>query len=94
MALFIYYKVDPACAEAFEIAARQMQATLKQTHAGLKARLWIRTDPHGSGQTWMETYEHPQGVTQAVAGMIEQLAQALPDGQMSPRHSEMFNPID
>jgi len=90
-ALFIYYKLDAQHAQAHEQAARQMQATLMQSHPGLVARLWVRADATGQAPTWMESYEHPQGVDKALAALIEQAAQAaLPLGQTGARHAEMF----
>lgn len=90
-ALFIYYKVDTQHGQAHEQAARQMQAALMQSHPGLVARLWVRADATAQAPTWMESYEHPQGVDEALAALIEQAAQAaLPTGQIGARHVEMF----
>ncbi|MGH6648761.1 DUF4936 family protein [Aquabacterium sp.] len=94
MALFIYYKVDPAHASVFEEAVRQMQAALRLAHEDLTARLWIRTDAQASAQTWMETYEHPNGVSALTATLIELAAQDLPAGQIGQRHVEMFSNAD
>lgn len=94
MALFIYYKVDPAHASAFEEAVRRMQADVRQAHEDLVARLWIRTDAQASEQTWMETYEHPDGVNALTATLIELAAQDLPAGQIGSRHVEMFSNAD
>ncbi|MDI1259149.1 DUF4936 family protein [Aquabacterium sp.] len=93
-ALFIYYKVDPAHAPAFEKAVRQMQIALRRSHEDLTARLWIRADAQASAQTWMETYEHPDGVSVLLATLIELAAQDLPAGQVGDRHVEMFSNID
>ncbi len=95
-ALFIYYKVDPSRAQVLEQAARQMQAALVQTHEGLTARLWRRGDAaHDRGQqTWMESYEHPQGVDAGLMALIDRAAQDLPEGCMGPRHIEMFVNVD
>jgi hypothetical protein len=90
LALFIYYKVDHSHAQVLEQAARQMQAALMQSHEGLVARLWVRADVHDAQQTWMESYEHPQGVSEALAALIEQAAQDLPPGAIGARHVEMF----
>ena len=93
-ALFIYYKVDPAHAQAFENAARQMQTALRRSHEDLTARLWIRDDAKAAAQTWMETYEHPEGVSVLLATLIELAAQDLPAGQIGDRHVEMFSNLD
>ncbi|MDO9003421.1 MAG: DUF4936 family protein [Aquabacterium sp.] len=93
-ALFIYYKVDPAHAPAFENAVRQMQTALRRSHEDLTARLWIRADAKAPAPTWMETYEHPEGVSVLLATLIELAAQDLPAGQIGDRHVEMFTNID
>jgi hypothetical protein len=93
-ALFIYYKVDPAHAQAFENAVRQMQTALRRSHEDLTARMWVRTEAKASAQTWMETYEHPDGVSVLLATLIELAAQDLPAGQIGDRHAEMFTNID
>lgn len=87
--LFIYYKVDARHAQALEPAARQMQAALMRAHPGLVARLWVSGD--ASAPTWMESYEHPHGVDDALANLIEQTAQAtLSLGRIGARHVEKF----
>ncbi len=93
-ALFIYYKVDPAHAQAFENAVRQMQTALRRSHEELTAKLWIRADAQAPAQTWMETYEHPDGVSALLATLIELAAQDLPMGQIGTRHVEMFTNND
>jgi hypothetical protein len=92
-ALFIYYKVDAGHAPAVEQAVRQMQAALVQAHEGLTARLWRRSEGQApQQQTWMETYEHPRGVSPALASRIDQAARDLdlPAGQIGARHVEVF----
>lgn len=88
-ALFIYYKVDAQHAQALEQATRQMQAAFMQSHPGLVARLWVRGD--AAAPTWMESYEHPRGVDDTLATLIEQTAQALlSTGRIGARHVEKF----
>jgi len=90
VALFTYYKVDAAAAETLALATRKMQAELMARYPGLQARLWIRTDALGTQQTWMETYEHPRGVTRTLSLAIEESGQALPPGRVGERHTESF----
>ncbi len=92
-ALFIYYKLDPAQAEGFRVAAQQMQLQLVQAHPGLIARLWVRGDAADLEQTWMESYEHPLGIDNGLADRIDQSMQSLPAGRIGPRHLEMFVPV-
>lgn len=94
LALFIYYKVDPAHADAFEQSVRRMQADLRQSHEALKARLWISAEAQATAQTWMETYEHPDGISPLQATLIELAAQDLPQGPIGPRRVEMFSNMD
>ncbi|RZI80232.1 MAG: DUF4936 family protein [Rubrivivax sp.] len=90
-ALFIYYKLDAFQAKSYEPAVRQMQAALTRSHEGLVARLWVRPGTEQAPeQTWMETYEHPQGVDDGLAALIDQAAQGLPAGRLGERHAEVF----
>jgi len=90
VALFTYYKVDAHHAEGLATATRKMQADLMDKYPGLNARLWIRTDALGEQQTWMETYEHPRGVTRALRQAIEHAGATLPAGRVGERHTESF----
>lgn len=68
-----------------------MQAELRARHPGLTARLMARTDSQDSPEpTWMEIYEHPQGLSQAFLADLRAAVQALPDGLIGHRHTESF----
>ncbi|MFT3856912.1 MAG: DUF4936 family protein [Aquabacterium sp.] len=92
-ALYVYYRVPAAQAVAARVAIDAMQSTLRQLYPGLHARLMSREDASGMvplEATWMEVYEHPQGVSRACELRLETLASALPDGVIGSRHVEVF----
>ena len=95
-ALFIYYRVPQAHrAEAFE-AITAAQQTLMRRLPGVQARLWCRSDEQATDaleQTWMEVYEHPEGVGALCEQVLRELLQALPAGLIGPRHTEAFEPL-
>lgn len=95
-ALFVYYRVSHThCADAFA-AITALQQTLMRRLPGVQARLWCRSDAHASDvaeQTWMEVYEHPEGVDALCEQVLLELVQALPAGLIGPRHVEAFVPL-
>ena len=95
-ALFVYYCVSHThCADAFA-AITALQQTLMRRLPGVQARLWCRSDAHASDapeQTWMEVYEHPEGVDALCEQVLLELVQALPAGLIGPRHVEAFVPL-
>ena len=95
-ALFIYYRVPQAHrADAFE-AITAAQQTLMRRLPGVQARLWCRSDEQATDaleQTWMEVYEHPEGVDTLCEQELQALLQALPAGLIGPRHTEAFVPL-
>ncbi|MBT9459414.1 MAG: DUF4936 family protein [Burkholderiaceae bacterium] len=90
--LYVYYKLEPAQAEAALAAFRQLQAALRLQLPGLNSRLLKRPVASGTQQTWMEVHSWPQGATppDGWQGLIAAEAQALPGGQ---RHIEVFEPL-
>lgn len=96
-ALFIYYRVpDAHNAEAFQLISA-LQQGLMQRLPGLRARLWCRADEHtpqASEQTWMEVYEHPEGVSPLCEQWLAERVSGLPAGLIGPRHVEVFAPLD
>jgi len=98
LALFVYYRVPHAQLQAAGAAVRHMQAALVADWPGLQTRLMRRADtPAGAHdaleQTWMEVYEHPQGVSDATAQAIAAAACSLPAGLLGARHVESFVPL-
>lgn len=96
--LYVYYRVHAGKEAAARTAIETMQATLKPLHPGLCARLMCRVDAPsakvgdtGAEQTWMEVYEHPDGVSHACETTLQALASALPDDMFGPRHVEIFS---
>lgn len=95
-ALFIYYRVPQAHrADAFE-AITAVQQSLMRRLPGVQARLWCRSDEQVADaleQTWMEVYEHPEGVDALCEQVLRELLQSLPAGLIGPRHTEAFVPL-
>lgn len=92
--LFIYYKVESAQAQTLRDRVQSMQRSLCQQLPGLMAQMLVRVDAHPH-QTWMEVYQHPQGVDAAMQKQIDRAAlamQAETCGQLGPRHVEVFAP--
>lgn len=89
--LYVYYRVRDGQEAVARVAIETMQATLKPLQPGLCARLMRKTD--ATGVTWMEVYEHPDGVSHACEAMLETLASALPDGLFGQRHVEVFSAL-
>lgn len=92
--LFIYYKVESAQAQTLRDRVQSMQRSLCQQLPGLMAQMLVRVDAHPH-QTWMEVYQHPQGVDASMQKQIDRAAlamQAETCGQLGPRHVEVFAP--
>ena len=89
--LFIYFKLPGSHASQALPKLVDMQADLRARHPGLTARLLTRVDGMGRAElTWMEIYEHPQGLSEAFLADLQTGVQALPAGLIGPRHTESF----
>lgn len=89
--LFIYYRAEPARAEAVAAAVQRMQAHLCDSCPGLQARLLRRPDLRDGLQTWMETYRLPADAgAVAMAAAIERAAESLQPHLSGARHVEHF----
>lgn len=101
-AQFVYYRVPHANRRSAAAAVQHMQLVLMQQWPGLQARLMHRADVHSPAgtadplaeeDTWMETYEHPAGISPPIAQAIAAQAGALPAGLIGVRHVETFVPL-
>jgi len=95
-ALFVYYRVPAATRGAALAALQGMQSHLQTAWPGLKVRLMRRTDQAegvNAEQTWMEVYEHPDGLGAAFAARLQLAAGALPADLIGPRHTESFSDV-
>jgi len=89
--LFIYYRAEPARAEAVATAVQRMQAQLCDACPGLQARLLRRPDQRDGLQTWMEAYRLPADASAvAMAAAIERAAESLQAHLSGARHVEHF----
>ena len=89
--LYVYYKVPVALHADLAPRVRAFQARLVERHPGLACELLQRPAATDGIETWMETYRHATGLTDAVIASIAQeaAAAALP----APRHAEVFIPL-
>lgn len=89
--LFIYFRLTSSQALQARQRLGAMQAELRARHPGLTARLLARIDGQDSPElTWMEIYEHAQGLSEAFRADLRAAVQALPTGLIGPRHTESF----
>ncbi len=95
--MYVYYRVRRGQEAAARVAIDTMQTTLRPLQPGLRTQLLCRVGgdaEQGEDGTWMEVYEHPEGVSAACEAMLRTLASALPDELFaSARHVEVFSPM-
>lgn len=90
--LYVYYRVPLEQQAAVQSAVEAIQVQLQRAHPGLSARLMRRADEAVDAEqaTWMEVYEHPDGVSIACEQSLKALMQSLPPALMGARHTEVF----
>ena len=94
--LFVYFKLNGHARTAVHAALSGMQARLRERHPGLSARLMARTDEAHSASgalTWMEVYEHPEGIGLDFLGDLQAEVARLPADLIGPRHTESFTDL-
>jgi Domain of unknown function (DUF4936) len=98
-AWFVYYRVDPAQAEAAVAAARELLARARTLCPGLQGHLMQRplADTGRQDLTMMEVYGLPASLDERGAAQLRQTLDQLAQGLMgahltSPRHLEVFVP--
>ena len=89
--LYVYYKVDAAQHAALAPRVRDFQARLAEAWPGLACELLQRPEAASGQETWMETYRHGDGLTEAIVAGIARAATEA--GLPSPRHEECFIPL-
>jgi hypothetical protein len=93
--LYVYYRVPSTAVARVERELIELQAVLRASHPGLRARWLRRPAEPGEAQTWMETYAvdpavAPAGVDAALEQAIESAAAQRLTGIEGPRHVEVF----
>ncbi|MFZ4551871.1 MAG: DUF4936 family protein [Aquabacterium sp.] len=91
--LFIYYRVETDKVVQARQAVEGVQCSLQRSVPGLQVRLMRRSDCMQAGltsQTWMEVYEHPQGIDPAWMQLLQEQIDCLPAGLLGERHCETF----
>lgn len=94
--LFVYFKLAGAAPDDLLATLSAMQARLRQRHPGLCTRLMARTDDVRGAEvapTWMEVYEHPDGLDAAFLDDLLTEASRLAPGLTGPRHTESFTEL-
>jgi Domain of unknown function (DUF4936) len=90
-ALYVYYRVPMGSQAEAQALVCAMQARLTAAHPGLRANLLARADEaQASEPTWMEVYEHPDGISQECEAQLADMVATLPVGLIGPRHTEVF----
>jgi hypothetical protein len=96
--LYVYYRVAQGDRERCVAAVRQFQVALARRHAGLAARVLVKSaamDAAATDATLMETYARPTdeaGIGDALCAEIEAAAQVLGPWLQGSRHIERFEP--
>lgn len=93
--LYVYYRVARPQWAAARDAVSGMQRRLQSEHPGLVAGLMQRADEADGREetTWMEVYQHPQGISASCEARLSALADALVPGLIGTRHTEAFCPL-
>lgn len=100
--LYVYYRLDPARAEAARVQVETAQAGLRREIVGLQTALLQRADaPAGAGAggpdpapaTWMEIYRRPGGLDAPACAAIEAALRELPQARIGARVVERFTPM-
>lgn len=91
-ALFVYYRVPAAQQQAWLEAVQGMQRGMRARWPGLVARLMQRSDnvKADTPATWMEVYEHPEGIGGALEADLLAQVNRLPLQWIGERHTERF----
>lgn len=92
IALFVYYKLPESLSPDWPRRVAESQAAVKARHPLLQTRLMRRADPSGDGllATWMEVYEHPDGINPDLQHQILQAMAPLDANLHGGRHLERF----
>lgn len=96
---FVYYKVPVANRQAAFDEVESMQAGLRSNWPGLATRLMHRSDEppgaqsEGGQETWMEVYEHPEGLGAPFVRDLQARVAKVPAGLMGVRHTETFSAV-
>ena len=92
--VFVYWHADAALADAAIGAAQAFQRALCRDHAGLRTRLYRRTEPVRGQVTVMETYAAPRGLDDALLAAVQAAGTRAPAAWCpGERHVEVFEPI-
>jgi hypothetical protein len=93
--LYVYYRVPLQHIAQAKALIEAMQCQLKADYPGLRAQIMSRVDQslNLTEATWMEVYEHSQGVSVACEQSLAMLVKGLPEAMLGARHMEVFSPL-
>ncbi len=102
LALYVYYRVDPARIDAARQTLAAAQAALRADWPGLTAEVMQRAEgmqraEHSDAAappTWMEVYRQPDGLSDACLADLRRRLSDLPSGRLAQRHEELFTALD
>lgn len=93
--LFIYYRVHGTHWRDAVVAVEQFQQRLRQSHAGLTARVLRRPEPTDGMVTLMEAYALTgRGVGPEIEDEVAHSALVLQPWLVGERHCERFDAIE
>ena len=93
--LFVYYRVKSAQWRDAALAVERLQQQLRQSHAGLTARLLRRPETADDLVTLMEVYAlEGVGVTPEIEADIAHAASVLEPWLVGERHCEGFDALE
>lgn len=93
--LFVYYKLPSSSEAQWPERVALVHRRLCAEWAGLQARLMRRHDERRSDgcTTWMEVFEHPEGVGPEVQRSVIETLSGLDAMRSGGMHVECFTPV-
>jgi len=93
--VYVYYRVAPERTLDAQDGVKRLFQSLSAACPGLTTRLMCKAQgAEVEGDvTWMEVYEHPQGVSAEWQSLMQEQAHQLLAHQTGPRHVEVFTPM-
>jgi len=93
--VYVYYRVAPGHALAAQDGVHRLFQALSTACPGLITRLMCKLEgAEAEGDaTWMEVYEHPQGLSAEFQVQMQEQAHQLLAHQTGQRHVEVFTPM-
>ncbi len=93
--VYVYYRVAPGHALGAQGGVKRLFQTLSAALPGLTTQLMCKAQGAESegDATWMEVYQHPQGLSAEFLAHMHEQAHTLLAHQTGQRHVEVFTPM-